>query len=158
MKQHRAVPWALAVACSALLACQPAPEPIHFGEDICASCRMTISDPRFGAELVTRKGRVYKFDDLACLFTFEHSGVISAADIHSRWVIDFAQPGELRRVEECVFVYAPDLHSPMGLNVYATAQGHSDSDLPQGEKFSWTELLEWLRTQQRGSPDTSAAR
>lgn len=32
---------------------------------------MTISDGRFGAELITKKGRVYKFDDLRCLINYK---------------------------------------------------------------------------------------
>lgn len=52
-------------------ACTQSPEPINYGKDACAHCKMTIVDNRFGAELVTAKGKIYKFDDIICLRHFE---------------------------------------------------------------------------------------
>ncbi|MCC6725443.1 MAG: hypothetical protein IT258_13125, partial [Saprospiraceae bacterium] len=48
--------------CSLLTACTPTAEPISFGEDMCAHCKMTIVDEQFAAEAVSQKGKVYKFD------------------------------------------------------------------------------------------------
>jgi copper chaperone NosL len=151
----------VAALCSMVLlsACQPKPEPIRFGEEVCAYCRMGISDPRFGAELLTRQGRVYKFDALECMVEFERSGALSAERIHSRWVVDFGQPGELIPVEEAEFVHAPNVHSPMGLNVYAVARGRYDADslLPRGQRVSWEEVVQLVqRLWQSGPPRGSA--
>ena len=43
---------------SAFLSCATGPEPIRFGKDNCHSCKMTLTDKRFGAEIVTKKGKV----------------------------------------------------------------------------------------------------
>ena len=31
---------------------------------------MKISDGKFGAELITSKGRIYKFDDMHCMISY----------------------------------------------------------------------------------------
>src|SRR5262249_41690559 len=42
-------------------------EPIHFGRDTCAHCRMLLSQPGFGGELRDRNGTLTKYDDVGCL-------------------------------------------------------------------------------------------
>lgn len=54
-------------ACLSLTSCSRGYEPISYGEEACAHCRMTIVDDRFAAELVDEKGKTYKFDDLQCM-------------------------------------------------------------------------------------------
>ena len=41
-----------------------------YPEDLCAACRMAISDERFASELIAADGTAYKFDDLGCLRKF----------------------------------------------------------------------------------------
>lgn len=65
MKQ--ALITALALGSLSLSACSRGYEPIEYGKDACAHCKMTIVDDRYAAELVTDKGRVYKFDDVICM-------------------------------------------------------------------------------------------
>lgn len=50
-----------------LISCKPSFESVNYGSDACAHCKMTIIDKRYAAELVTKKGRVFKFDDIRCL-------------------------------------------------------------------------------------------
>lgn len=50
-----------------LVSCNRDYEPIDYGKDACADCKMTIVDNRFAAELIDKKGKVFKFDDLLCL-------------------------------------------------------------------------------------------
>ncbi len=146
------------VAAGLLLSCQPKPEPIRFGEERCAYCQMGISDPRFGAELLTRQGRTYKFDAIECMVEFERAGALPARRIHSRWVIDFSTPGELIRVEDAEFVFTPEIRSPMGLHVYAVLRGRYSTDtlLPRGQQLTWAEVVELVRTQWREGPPRGA--
>src|SRR5690606_30570495 len=62
-------------ACLLLLftACKPEAQAIDYGFDSCTHCKMTIADNRYGAELVTQKGKVYKFDAVECLTAYEES-------------------------------------------------------------------------------------
>ncbi len=60
----------VATACLLLVSCSRKFEPVNYGKDACAHCRMTIMDERYGAEMVDAKGKVYKFDDITCLRQF----------------------------------------------------------------------------------------
>jgi copper chaperone NosL len=46
------------------------PEPIAWGDEPCAECRMHLDDRRFAAQLQTADGRTLGFDDVGCLFRF----------------------------------------------------------------------------------------
>src|SRR5690606_41654244 len=61
----------------ALQACSVGPEPLRYGEDACHSCRMTLMDKKFGAEVVSVKGKVFKFDDMNCMVNFLNSGTLT---------------------------------------------------------------------------------
>jgi len=56
--------------CCLLTACSHEPDPIRYGKDACAHCKMTIMDKRFSAELITAKGKVFKFDAAECMAGF----------------------------------------------------------------------------------------
>lgn len=64
-----------------LISCKQSFEPIDYGKDACAHCKMTIVDKRYAAELLTGKGRVYKFDDIHCLKQYldEQGSAVDAA-------------------------------------------------------------------------------
>ncbi len=47
--------------------CKQGFEAINYGSEPCSHCKMTIVDPRYAAEMITAKGRVYKFDDVLCM-------------------------------------------------------------------------------------------
>ena len=47
------------------MSCNTKPEPFAIGKDNCSFCKMGIIDPRFGGEMITKKGKIYKFDDPA---------------------------------------------------------------------------------------------
>ncbi len=102
-----------------LAACEPGPRPIAYGEDVGDYCRMTIVDEGYGAELVTRTGKVYTFDSIECLAAFYLEGQVPRQEVHSLWVTDFQDPPALIRVEEAFFLHSRDLPSPMGMNLTA---------------------------------------
>ncbi len=145
-----------ALLCLALtgiwIGCAPGgPEPIVYGEDVCAYCNMVISDQRFGAELVTDKGRIYKFDAVECLAAYYQQA--DTAEVGSVWVTDLTEPGRLIPAEAALYLQSPSLRSPMGLNLAAFAD-RAALDAVQarygGETLSWTEVLavvkeNWLR-------------
>ena len=53
-----------------LISCSVEPKPVPYGEANCTHCNMTISDNRYGAELVTDKGKVFYFDAVECLAAY----------------------------------------------------------------------------------------
>ncbi len=50
-----------------MASCKRGFQPIEYNRDACAHCKMTIVDDRYAAELVTQKGRAFKFDDVVCM-------------------------------------------------------------------------------------------
>lgn len=139
-----AVRPALGLAVLAALACaRPAPRAIVLGEEPCAHCHMTVADPRFGAELVTRTGKVFIFDDAACLAAFVEGGTVAPEAVHSLWVADFLAPDSLRRVEEVVFLRSEALRTPMAGNVAAVRAGPRADSLQAAlgaERLAWADV------------------
>lgn len=102
-----------------LTSCSSHPEPFKIGQDICHTCKMGIIDIKFGAEIITAKGKVYKFDDAACLTKFIKSGAIDEKDISQKVVADFEKPTSFLAIEKAIFVVSPSLKSPMMGNAAA---------------------------------------
>ena len=128
---------------SMLSACSNGPKTINYGTDGCDFCKMTISDKRFGGELLTRKGKAYKFDDMHCINSFLQSNVIDSADIAEIYLVDFSRPGTFIISEESIFLKSEDLRSPMGGNIAAFKEKDSMAKFIQqypGESLSWNEI------------------
>lgn len=127
-----------------LSSCSSGPKPIEFGVDNCDFCKMTISDERYGAEIVTKKGRVYKFDDLYCIKNFLNEEVVKMEDVASKWVIDFSQPTVLITASESHFIENEQLKSPMGSNIASFAHADSAKNFQSyysGSEIKWENYL-----------------
>ena len=99
-----------------LTACGTAgPVPINFGKDVCAFCDMTIVHPRYWAELVTDKGKVFRFDSVTCLSSFMARTIKGKA----LWVANFARPDEGIDATSACYLYNPKLSGPMGKSLAA---------------------------------------
>ncbi len=104
------------------------PEKIFFGKDYCDHCHMTIADHKFGGELVTIKGKVFKFDSLECMKSYEHNH--SELSPFKKYVVNSSLPGELLEAETAKYLIKPDLRSPMGgLGVLSISKDSIDKDL-----------------------------
>lgn len=128
-----------------LSACTPQPSPIQYGHDQCEFCKMTIMDGRFGAELVTIKGKVYKFDDLFCLDKYYRMQEAVDADYQYILVNDYTQEGTLIDLRSAHLLKAGDLRSPMGGNIAAFNSADQRDQVEKekqvaGEKLNWSTL------------------
>lgn len=127
-----------------LFGCSSGPQPIRFGRDGCESCKMTLTDHRFGAEIVTTKGKVFKFDDVNCLISFIEDRKIEEADIAGIYVVDFLNPENFIDVNTASFLHHEEIRSPMRSDV-ACFVNHEKRDsvhslLSGGQVVSWEEL------------------
>jgi len=95
------------------------PSEIHYGQDLCEYCQMMIADKSFGSELVTTKGKIYKFDSIECLAAFHHNLAGQAPDSTSLWVSDFLHPGTFVRGDKATIVRSEKQKSPMGAGFVA---------------------------------------
>ncbi|MBX2963895.1 MAG: nitrous oxide reductase accessory protein NosL [Cyclobacteriaceae bacterium] len=126
-----------------LLGCQVKPEPIVFGKDQCYACKMTIMDKRFGAEVVTTKGKVYKFDDVNCMIGFIDSEDVEDRDVAYKLVIDYAQPEKLIGAGEAFYIKSPEVRSPMASQVASFETDESKNEHKKqwnGIYLTWGEL------------------
>lgn len=84
----------------------------------CSHCHMLVSDPRYAAQLVTKKHERLHFDDPGCLAAYMHD---RPGDIERAWVrVDDAWVG----IEEARF--SPSDSSPMGYGLLADRAGQKD--------------------------------
>ena len=126
-----------------LASCNTGPELIKKGTDTCQFCKMTVSDDRFGAEIVTHKGRIFKFDDIHCLATFLKTGAVSAGDIKDIYFTDFCNGHGLINEKNSSLLKSDALKSPMGGNTAAFSNLDSLKKMQQlfsGTPISWNEL------------------
>ena len=102
-----------AIAGLSIVSCSTEPEQINYGTDICHFCKMTLMDSKFGAELVTKKGKVYKFDDMRCFFNYYNIGNDAPSDYQHALVIDYLNPGKLINAYDAFYLKSPEIRSPM---------------------------------------------
>lgn len=93
------------------------PHPVQLNVDGCDYCRMTISDHKWAAELVTTNGRIYKFDDLNCMLRFTVEG--SGQDIKRHYISNYLGNNELIDAHAAWYVSSESYNSPMGGNTAA---------------------------------------
>ncbi|MEZ4703303.1 MAG: hypothetical protein R2834_23440 [Rhodothermales bacterium] len=130
---------AILTALFTLAGCALDPRPLDYGGDRCTHCLMTLTDPRFGAELVTPQGKRLPFDAIECMAAYVAE---QQPEVHALWVVDFAAPETLRPIEEVALYRSPALPSPMGMHLGAFHDVSTVRRLaPDGEALTWDEVL-----------------
>lgn len=102
-----------------LASCSIDPEPLNYGKDQCDHCRMTIMDNKFGAEIITKKGKIYKFDAAECMINFVKQGKINEDEISKYVVIDASKPGQFTDAKTATYLVSENFPSPMGADLSA---------------------------------------
>lgn len=122
--------------------CNVSPKPIDYGNDGCHFCKMTIVDKVHAAEIVTQKGKVYKFDATECMINFMEE--FDTSEIALYLSNNYTEPEELIDATKATFLISKNIPSPMGafLSAFKTK---ADAKTMQAEKggtlYNWTELL-----------------
>lgn len=138
---------AIIITLSLPAACSPGgPEPFRLGKESCSFCKMTISDPQFGGEIITTKGKVYKFDDLHCLMEFLKENNVPKTTVKDIYAVNFSGSNNLIKANESLLLYKSDfLHSPMNGNIAAFDNRDSFAvvinKLKGGMPLNWDELI-----------------
>lgn len=134
----------LSISLSMLTGCSSEPQAIRVGVDDCTFCKMKISDNRFGAEIVTTKGKVYKFDDAHCILSFIKSAAVAKNELGTVYFTTFNTPHDLMKVDEVKFLQSPSFKSPMNGNIAAFSNEEQLAKvIPEfnGNRISWEEML-----------------
>jgi copper chaperone NosL len=130
------------VAIGLLWSCSIAPEPINYGQDGCHYCKMTIVDKVHAAEIVTTKGKVYKFDATECMINFMDE--FETSNIELFLSNNYSTPEELIDSKEATFLISENVPSPMGAFLSAFKNKEDAVKLKDekgGEIYTWEELL-----------------
>jgi copper chaperone NosL len=119
------------------------PVPIKLNADACEFCKMTISNGKFGAELITKKGRNYKFDDVACMVQFAKSSTIVPCE--SFYVNDYLKDNSLIPAETAFFIKGEKINSPMRGNLAAFGSANEQAEFGkklEAQTMTWSEVYD----------------
>lgn len=109
-------------------------------EDMCAHCKMAISERRFAAELVGADGEAFKFDELGCLLNY----VKAHQPTSVTWFVMDYDTREWLRAEQSHFVKAVQYHTPMNGGIVAfKTQAQAEAAVAQmgGQATDFSGLL-----------------
>jgi len=126
-----------------LAGCSPGPEALKIGKDNCSFCKMTISDNRYGAELITRKGKIYKFDDSHCLMSFIQSKTVEKKDLDKVYLADFMSDHTLIKAEDALLLQSDFFNGPMNGHIAAFSSEDNMKKIAQqynGNVITWKQL------------------
>ena len=124
-----------------LASCTVEESPIVFGKDACHYCMMNIVDKQHAAEIVTQKGKPFKYDAIECMMRdiLERD----ESSIALFLMTDYFTPGKLVDATKATYLISENLPSPMGANLTGF-QSKSKAEEIQKEKggtlYSWDEL------------------
>ena len=102
---------------------------------------MTIVDNQHASELVTDKGKVYKYDAIECMMN--HLDKWDQAEIKFYLVADFDSPKKLVDATQAHYMISQSFPSPMGEFLTGFENRNSRDQLAQnhgGTPLSWEEL------------------
>jgi copper chaperone NosL len=131
------------------VSCTSGPEPIIIGKDICSSCKMIFSDIRFGGEIVTKKGKVYKFDDVNCMLNFLDNEINKKENPKDLLVLDYTGNNKLIGVYKSYFLVDKNIRSPMNSGIAAFESKEQANSLLtnfSGSLFQWNELIDFHKS------------
>jgi copper chaperone NosL len=127
-----------------LQSCNTSAEPIAFGKDQCHYCKMIISDRSFGAELITGKGKIYKFDDTHCILSFLKSGDLDQSQVAAVFLVDYAQKEKLIPAETAFLLRGDAIKGPMAGTIAAFETETSMRSFQQqwkAQQVRWNEVV-----------------
>jgi copper chaperone NosL len=123
--------------------CNTGPVEIALGRDNCQFCNMTISDVRFGAEIITQKGKIYKFDDPQCAISFLRAHREMNNSLREIYFTDFSAPHSLIPSGAVFFLKSDQLKAPMGGLYSAFQRMENLNQIKQefpGSVVNWNEI------------------
>ena len=136
--KHFAIIALLVLLCS----CNASPQAINYGADGCQFCKMTIVDKVHAAEIVTKKGKVYKFDATECMINFLKG--FDVTEIKLYLTNHYTEPETLIDANQATFLISENIPSPMGayLTAFKNKKVAEEIQAKQGGAlYTWSELL-----------------
>ncbi len=125
-----------------LISCKVEPQKINYGTDMCHFCKMTIVDKTHSAEIVTKKGRAYKYDAIECMLKDLDQRDVNSIALFL--VADYTQPAVLIDAKKATFLISKEIKSPMGAFLSAFSK-KEDIKVSEGKTYNWSEINEHIK-------------
>lgn len=130
------------------ISCDTAPQPLVVGKDECYYCKMPVADKKFGAEIITVKGKLYKFDDMGCMINFLKTEWVVDEKIGSIYTVSFTTNDKLLDLNKSVFLMSACFRTPMNSGIAAFESRNEVAvflkEFP-GEILTWNQLQQKLK-------------
>ena len=137
----------LLVCATVLTSCDIKPQKIEYGTDACHYCNMTIVDKQHAAQMVSAKGKSFKYDAIECMVHSLQENM-QDTEIALFLVANFDAPGEFINAASSSYLVSEKIQSPMGANLSAfkneTAAQKTQAEF-SGDIFSWETIQEHLK-------------
>ena len=146
MRNRNSIHLLLAFLVLLSFGCSNGPQPINYGEDVCDFCRMAIVDNQHAAQVVTEKGKNYKYDAIECMMNDLNKWDKPPVALHL--VSDYANPGVMTDATSASYLITKEIPSPMGefLSGFADEakrdEVHSTSG---GDTYNWDQLSTYFK-------------
>lgn len=128
-----------------LISCTGGPKEIQYGSDMCHYCKMIIVDQQHAAELVSSKGKIFKFDAIECMINYLSDN--HSTEFKYQLVNTYQAPGILINALDCSYLISDAIPSPMGEYLTAFRDIHSASEMQKqkgGKMYDWPSLQQHL--------------
>jgi copper chaperone NosL len=114
---------------------------------------MTLASARFSAEAITRTGKIYVFDDVACLAAWlEETGT----PLRTAWAWGFGEGAGWLPAKEAVYLQVDSLRTPMASGLAALRPGREADSVHAvlgGTLLTWQDVLG--QRHRHGAPSAS---
>lgn len=107
---------------------------------------MPVADAKFGAEIITVKGKLYKFDDIGCMINFLKIGLGADERTKNILAVNYTGKQYFLDVNKSFFLLSENLRSPMNSGIAAF---ESNSEAATFLKEFPGEILTWNQLQQK---------
>ena len=124
------------------ISCTIQPQKIEYGKDACHFCRMNIVDQQHAAQLVTNKGKAFKFDAIECMINYLDE--IETSEIGLILIADFNNPSTFIDAKSSHYIISENLPSPMGEYLSGVSSKEIALALQEekgGSVYNWKKLL-----------------
>jgi copper chaperone NosL len=142
MKMHLLLRYNWVILLFITAACNDGPKPINYGSDGCEFCQMTIVDKQHAAQVITEKGRNYKYDAIECMVNDLNKW--ERPKVKTHLVADYSKPGIMTNAITASYLVSEKIPSPMGAFLSAFAnEAERDNTLSRsgGERLDWDQLI-----------------
>jgi len=134
--------WLFAIG---FISCTNDIKPLAYGNASCANCKMLLADKHFGAEILTKTGKIYVFDSFECMVNFKNEYLTDESQIDKIVMADASKEGSLIDARSALYLHSRNFPSPMGAYISAFADENSFTEFKSkypGSKWSYSQATD----------------